>query len=101
VIRRSQQERHKIDRVWLVAGIRPPHSKEAFMRTGTMADPTKHVDNIRQLLLRGVQQSRAGIPEVGEPRAQALFETTAEVLQGLAKACEDYNAGTEEVWKKH
>ena len=69
------------------------------MRTGTMAEPTKQVESIRQLLLKGVQQSRAGIPEVGEPRAQALFETTAEVLQGLAKAYEDYNVGSEEAWK--
>lgn len=33
-------------------------------------------------------------------KAKALFETTAEVLIGLKKACEDYGQGSETAWQK-
>jgi hypothetical protein len=69
------------------------------MRAQVLANPTQHVLDIRQRILGVVQQARASVNEVGEPRAQALFETTAEMLKGLAKAYEDYNTGTEEPWR--
>ncbi len=34
-----------------------------------------------------------------DPRAQALFETSAEVLDGLSKAFDDYNNRAEAAWK--
>jgi hypothetical protein len=37
---------------------------------------------------------------VQNPKAQALFETAAEVLSGLEKAFRDYGAGTERAWKR-
>jgi hypothetical protein len=42
---------------------------------------------------------RAYISQVNEPKAQALFETTAEVLLGLKKAYEDYKGGGEKAWQ--
>ena len=36
---------------------------------------------------------------VAEPKAQALFETTAEVLRGLMMAYEHYEKRTEEAWR--
>jgi hypothetical protein len=36
---------------------------------------------------------------VQEPKAQALFETTAEVLIGLKKAYQDYGGGKEQAWQ--
>ena len=69
------------------------------MRAQVMPNPIQHVLDIRQRILSVVQQARASVNEVGEPRAQALFETTAETLKGLAKAYEDYNAGAEDVWR--
>jgi hypothetical protein len=42
-----------------------------------------------------VGQLRAEIERVSEPRAQALFETTAEALRGLITAFEDYDEGRE------
>ena len=44
-------------------------------------------------------QVRAEIANVREPKAQALLETTAEVLLGLKKAYEDYGQGREKAWQ--
>lgn len=46
-----------------------------------------------------VNQVRAEIANVREPKAQALLETTAEVLLGLKKAYEDYAQGREKAWQ--
>jgi hypothetical protein len=46
-----------------------------------------------------IQQVRANGKNAGEPKAEALFETTAEVLIGLRKAYEDYLGGKEAAWK--
>ena len=45
-----------------------------------------------------VSQVRSNISNVEEPKAQALLETTAEVLLGLKKAYEDYKGGSEAAW---
>jgi hypothetical protein len=39
------------------------------------------------------------VGNVEEPRAEALFETTAEVLGGLKKAFEHYEEKSEEAWR--
>lgn len=46
-----------------------------------------------------VNQVRSEIANVREPKAQALLETTAEVLLGLKKAYEDYSRGGEKAWQ--
>jgi hypothetical protein len=46
-----------------------------------------------------IQEVRGNIPQTDEPKAQALYETTAEVLLGLRKAYADYDKGGEEAWK--
>ena len=52
-------------------------------------------------LLRDVRdRARDDIAAVSDGKAQALFETTAEVLQGLMKAYEDFEEGTEQVWRR-
>jgi len=45
-------------------------------------------------------QARADVANVDEPKAQALFETTAEVLRGLATAFEHYDRATEPAWRR-
>jgi len=58
-------------------------------------DPHFHVQNISKMLGELVQHLRDDVRQVQEPKAQALFETSAEVLQGLQTAFEHYQAGTE------
>ena len=39
------------------------------------------------------------VSKVQDPNAQALFETTAEVLKGLVVAFDDFEQKREEAWK--
>ena len=42
---------------------------------------------------------REDVGKVTELKAQALFETSAEVLTGLVKAFDDYGQENEEAWR--
>jgi hypothetical protein len=46
------------------------------------------------------EQTREEASQVDNPRARALFETTAEVLHGLASVYEDFEARTEQAWQE-
>jgi hypothetical protein len=57
-------------------------------------DPKVHTAFMRQALHDIVDHLRK------EPRARAMFETSADVLQGLIKTYEDYDAGKELAFKQ-
>jgi hypothetical protein len=59
-------------------------------------DPRHHTAIIRGLLAELAEHCREDIKKIEEPKAQALFETTAEVLDGLMIAYDHYHAGMEE-----
>ena len=63
-------------------------------------DPRRHTRQQAERLRQTVQHLREDVGKVQDPRAQALFETAAEVLAGLEKAFRDYEAGTERGWKR-
>ena len=46
-----------------------------------------------------IEHLRKDIEKIAEPRAQALFETAAEVLNGLVKAFDDYEKKCETAWR--
>jgi hypothetical protein len=58
-------------------------------------DPRFHVANIKNMLGELIQHLRDDIGQFDEPKAQALFETSAEVLQGLQTAFSHYESGRE------
>jgi len=62
-------------------------------------DPKVHTAHVRRALNDLVEHLRSDIKTVNEPRAQALFETSAEVLQGLIKTYDDYGAGREAAFR--
>ena len=63
------------------------------------SDPKVHVNNVRQMLTELVDHLRSDIERIQEPKAQALFETSAEVLIGVRTAFEHYDSGTEKAWR--
>lgn len=63
-------------------------------------DPRHHTEEIKRRLDELVGDLRKGVRAVTEPRAQALFETSAEVLLGLRTAYEHYEEGEEEAWRR-
>ena len=58
-------------------------------------DPQHHVKNIKRMLTEIIDHAREDVLKVNEPKAQALFETTAEVLIGLRTAYEHYESNIE------
>lgn len=67
--------------------------------TRTDRDPRLHTGNIKQMLSAARDHCREDVPKVTDPKAQALFEVTAEVLQGLIKAYDDFDSRDEKAWK--
>ena len=54
---------------------------------------------IKDSLVVAIHQAREGVGEVDDPRAQALFETTAEALEGLVTAFTHYEQEVEKAWQ--
>jgi len=62
-------------------------------------DPLHHTQKMKQRLQETVEHLREDIEKVDEPQLKAMFETSAEVLTGLAKAFSDYERKNEPAWQ--
>ena len=62
-------------------------------------DPRHHTRQVRERLQDMTRHLREDVGKVDDPRARALFETSAEVLEGLDRAYRHYEEGSEEAWK--
>jgi len=62
-------------------------------------DPREHTRKIREMLHGSMQHIREDIDKVDDPKAQALFETSAEVLGGLIAAYEHFEQRKEAAWR--
>jgi len=60
------------------------------IQTETSKDPLQHTANIKSMLHKVISHVREDVTKVDDPKAKALFEVTAEVLQGLVTAYEHY-----------
>jgi hypothetical protein len=65
----------------------------------TQLSPQQHAQRIAAMLQGAQQECHNDIAQVNDPKAQALFETLAEVLGGAIKALNDYQQGIEPAWK--
>jgi len=63
-------------------------------------DPRQHTEHIKTMLDDLISHVRQDVDKIDEPRAQVLFETTAEVLTGLKTAYEHYESGTEVAFRR-
>jgi len=62
-------------------------------------DPRHHILKLKQMLNDTATHAREDVSKISDPKAQALFEATAEVLKGLAKAFDDFEQKLEPAWK--
>jgi hypothetical protein len=69
------------------------------METIASKDPQAHIANIRKEFRQLIDHLRGDIDKINEPKAQALFETTAEVIRGLDTAFKHYEEKSENAWK--
>ena len=58
-----------------------------------------HTQKLKTQMRQLIEHLRADVGKVTEPKAQALFETSAEALTGLVKAFDDYEKKSEEAWR--
>jgi hypothetical protein len=61
-------------------------------------NPIHHTQKIKVQMRQLIDHLREDAGKVAEPKAQALFETSAEVLTGLVKAFDDYENKNEAAW---
>jgi len=61
--------------------------------------PRHHTQKLKGQMAQLIDHLRADVGKVTDPQAQALFETSAEVLTGLVKAFDDYEKKNEEAWR--
>ena len=72
------------------------HTGHSFMEPSSPnPDPKYHTRRIKQMLDDLIEHLREDTSHITEPKAQALFETSAEVLRGLQTAFTDYERGRE------
>jgi hypothetical protein len=69
------------------------------METIASKDPRAHTANVRNEFRELIDHLRRDIKKIEEPKAQALFETTAEVISGLDTAFKHYEEKSENAWK--
>jgi hypothetical protein len=69
------------------------------METMASKDPRAHTANVRKEFRELIDHLRGDIVKIDEPKAQALFETTAEVISGLDTAFKHYEQKSENAWK--
>jgi hypothetical protein len=63
------------------------------------SDPRHHTLKIQDLLVRARDHCREDVGKITDPKAQAIFETTAEVLDGLIRAYDHYNSRSEQAMR--
>lgn len=59
-------------------------------------NPRYHVVKVRGMLHAVIRHCREDTEKVAEPKAQAIFETTAALLEGLINAYSQYEKELEE-----
>lgn len=62
-------------------------------------DPRHHTAKLRAMLRDVADHAREDVAKIDDPKAEALFETTAEVLGGLERAFEHYEQRSEPAWR--
>jgi hypothetical protein len=62
-------------------------------------NPTPYIQQFKHQFDELTHKLRQDLQQIDEPQARALMETSAEVLQGLYKAFDDYEGKTEPAWK--
>jgi hypothetical protein len=69
------------------------------MKPSSGNNPIHHTQKIKAQMRQLIDHLREDVGKVTEPKAQALFETSSEVLTGLVKAFDDYEKKSEAAWR--
>lgn len=70
------------------------------MKTSMSSNPREHTASIKEEFIKLSKHLRDDVDKVDDPKAKALFEVSAEVIDGLEKAFTDFEQKTEAAWRK-
>lgn len=70
------------------------------MNTASQSDVRHHTQKLKGQMRELIDHLRADVEKISEPKARAMFETSAEVMIGLVKAFDDYEQKAEAAWKE-
>lgn len=71
----------------------------AKQNTLSSDSPRHHTSKVQDMLQDLIDHLREDIHKIDEPQAEALLETSAEVLEGLKKAFKHYEEKNEAAWR--
>jgi predicted house-cleaning noncanonical NTP pyrophosphatase (MazG superfamily) len=69
------------------------------MKLSSNNNPIHHTQKMKARMSQLIEHLREDVGKITEPKAMALFETSAEVLTGLIKAFNDYEKKSEAAWR--
>jgi len=69
------------------------------MNPASESNPIRHTLRIKGQMRQIINNLREDVEKVTEPKGQALFETSAEVITGLVKAFDDYEKKSDAAWR--
>jgi len=69
------------------------------MKPSVESDPHHHTQKLKTQMRELIAHLRDDVGKVPDARAQALFETSAEVVTWLIKAFDDYEKKSEAAWR--
>jgi hypothetical protein len=82
----------------LFSGI-PEKPRTMEQNKTSSSDPKEHTARISKEFEALIQHLREDIEKVDDPQAKALFEVSAEVIEGLQKAFSHYDKKSESAWQ--
>jgi hypothetical protein len=63
------------------------------------SDPRYHTQNVGRMMQGLIDHLHQDIDKIDDPQAKALFEVSAEVLQGLQRSFEHFETKAEKAWR--
>ncbi len=69
------------------------------MRSDMSNDPRQHAEHVKNMLNDVINHLHEDESKVQDPKALALFETSAEVLRGLVTSFDHFEKRSEAPWK--
>ena len=76
-----------------------PGAETALRSTDAPKEPQHYTQKMKAVLGGLSVQLRRDVERVDEVRLKAMFETSAEVIDGLIKAFDDYEKKNEAAWR--
>src|SRR4051812_34005398 len=64
------------------------------------SDPRHHTARLKGMLDETINHAREDVEKVEDPQARAIFEMTAEVLEGVKRTYEHYESGRERAFAR-